>query len=148
MSDSVSEAGPAAAGRPKRAGRSVRAVPDRAPGGASPAPIGARGTPGPPATYDQRLATLARALAHPTRVAIVRMLIRSGACACGDIVGRLPLAQSTVSQHLKVLKEAGLIQGTIDPPRVCYCIAPEAVNEAQTLIAALTADSPDVERIG
>lgn len=97
---------------------------------------------------DERLATLARALGHPARVAIVRMLIRTGECVCGDIVSRLPLAQATVSQHLKVLKEAGLIRGTIDPPRVCYGIDPEVVHELQTLIAALTADIPDVERIG
>jgi ArsR family transcriptional regulator len=97
---------------------------------------------------DARLATLARALGHPARVAIVRMLIRSEACACGDIVSQLPLAQATVSQHLKVLKEAGLIRGTIDPPRVCYCIDPEVVHELQTLIAGLTAEAPDVQRIG
>jgi ArsR family transcriptional regulator len=98
--------------------------------------------------YDERLAKFARALGHPARVAIMRMLIQTDVCACGDIVSQLPLAQATVSQHLKVLKEAGLIRGTIDPPRVCYCIDPEAVSEVQTLIAALTAAAPDVHRIG
>lgn len=106
------------------------------------------GTRDPLSPHDERLAKYARALGHPARVAIVRMLIQTDACACGDIVSRLPLAQATVSQHLKVLKEAGLIRGTIDPPRVCYCIDPEAVTEAQTLIAALTAETPDVHRIG
>jgi len=96
---------------------------------------------------EQRLAALARALGHPARVAIVRMLIHTGECVCGDIVSRLPLAQATVSQHLKVLKEAGLVRGTITPPRVCYCIDPEVVQEFQTLIAALTSEAPDVSRI-
>ena len=98
--------------------------------------------------HDERLAVLARALGHPARVAIVRMLIGTGECVCGDIVSRLPLAQATVSQHLKVLKEAGLIRGTIDPPRVCYCIDPEVVKELQTLIASLSAETPHVRRIG
>jgi len=96
---------------------------------------------------ERRLAALTRALGHPARVAIVRMLIQTGACVCGDIVSRLPLAQATVSQHLKVLKDAGLIRGTITPPRVCYCIDPEAVQELQTLIAGLTSEAPDVSRI-
>jgi ArsR family transcriptional regulator len=80
---------------------------------------------------------LAKALGHPARVAIVRMLSRDGECVCGDIVSRLPLAQATVSQHLKVLKEAGLIQGEIDPPRVCYCIQPETVKRLQTLVGEI-----------
>jgi ArsR family transcriptional regulator, arsenate/arsenite/antimonite-responsive transcriptional repressor len=74
---------------------------------------------GPP--EDVALARLAKALGHPARVAIVRMLLGKGECVCGDIVGRLPLAQATVSQHMKVLKDAGWIEGTIDGPRVCYC---------------------------
>jgi len=65
------------------------------------------------------------------------MLIESGECVCGDIVGRLPLAQATVSQHLKVLKEAGLVRGQIDPPRVCYCINPEAVKKLKTLVGQI-----------
>jgi len=87
------------------------------------------------AAADIELARLAKALGHPARVAIVRMLAEGGECVCGDIVSRMPLAQATVSQHLKVLKQAGLIQGEIDPPRVCYCIDPEAVNRLQTLVA-------------
>ena len=86
---------------------------------------------------DIELARLAKALGHPARVAIVRMLAEVGECVCGVIVSRLPLAQATVSQHLKVLKQAGLIQGEIDPPRVCYCIHPEAVKRLQTLVGAI-----------
>ena len=80
---------------------------------------------------------MARAIGHPARVAILRLLISSGECFCGDVVRRMPLAQATVSQHLKVLKDAGLIRGDIDPPRVCYCVAPEAVSRLKTLIGEL-----------
>ncbi len=72
----------------------------------------------------RRLAELSKGLAHPMRVEIVRMLENKPTeerCVCGDIVDALPLAQSSVSQHLKVLKETGWIQGEIDGPRVCYC---------------------------
>ncbi|TMQ64990.1 MAG: winged helix-turn-helix transcriptional regulator [Candidatus Eisenbacteria bacterium] len=89
-----------------------------------------------PPARDTELARLAKALGHPARVAIVRMLTE-GECVCGDIVGRLPLAQATVSQHLKVLKQAGLIRGTIDPPRVCYCIDPVAILKLKTLVQEL-----------
>ena len=71
---------------------------------------------------DIQLAEFAKALAHPARVAILRFLAEKNTCICGDIVDALPLAQSTVSQHLKALKEAGLIQGEIEGPRSCYCI--------------------------
>lgn len=69
-----------------------------------------------------RLARYAKALAHPARVAILDLLAKKQACVCGDIVEELPLSQSTVSQHLKELKEAGLIKGDIDGAKVCYCI--------------------------
>ena len=72
----------------------------------------------------KRLAELSKGLAHPARVEIIRMLENKPAeerCVCGDIVNALPLAQSSVSQHLKTLKETGWIQGEIDGPRVCYC---------------------------
>lgn len=85
-------------------------------------------------TSDADLARLAKALAHPARVAIVRMLAEHGDCVCGDIVSRLPLAQATVSQHLKVLKLAGVIEGEIDPPRICYCLHPEALKRLQHLV--------------
>jgi len=71
---------------------------------------------------DNKIAAYAKALAHPARVAILRILMESNSCICGDIVEELPLSQSTVSQHLKELKEAGLIKGNIDGAKVCYCI--------------------------
>jgi len=85
----------------------------------------------------ERLAELAWAVAHPARVRIVRLLISRKACVCGEIVDRLPLAQSTVSQHLKILKESGLIQGEVDGPKVCYCIHPAKLKELKKLIASL-----------
>ncbi|MEX0635352.1 MAG: metalloregulator ArsR/SmtB family transcription factor [Ferruginibacter sp.] len=71
---------------------------------------------------DNKVAKYAKALSHPARVAIVKLLILKQSCICGDIVEELPLSQSTVSQHLKELKAAGLIKGDIDGARVCYCI--------------------------
>jgi DNA-binding transcriptional ArsR family regulator len=90
---------------------------------------------------DIRTARLAKALAHPARVAILRVLLNRNACVCGDIVEELPLAQSTVSQHLKVLKEAGLIQGTIDGPSVCYCADPLAVEAAMAALRGLLGEA-------
>jgi len=86
---------------------------------------------------DDETARLAKALGHPARVAIMRLLLTRGDCICGDLVERLPLAQATVSQHLKVLKEAGWIQGEIDGPRVCYCAKPEAGRKLVDLIQSL-----------
>ena len=86
---------------------------------------------------DEELAALAKAIGHPVRVQILRILDRKTSCVCGDIVDELPLAQSTVSQHLKVLKEAGLIRGEVDGPRVCYCIEPRALRRLKALTAAL-----------
>ncbi|MVT11305.1 ArsR/SmtB family transcription factor [Chitinophaga tropicalis] len=71
------------------------------------------------------LASMAKALAHPARIAILQYLVKKNACVCGDIVDELGLAQATTSQHLKELKNAGIIQGTIDGPSVCYCIDPK-----------------------
>ena len=71
---------------------------------------------------EQDLAAFAKALSHPARIAILKMLAQKNECICGELVSVLPLAQSTVSQHLKELKNAGLIDGTIDGPRSCYCI--------------------------
>lgn len=85
----------------------------------------------------EELAQLAWAVAHPARVRIVRLLINRKACVCGEIVAELPLAQSTVSQHLKILKESGMIQGEIDGPKVCYCINAEKLDALKKLIAAL-----------
>lgn len=86
---------------------------------------------------DEELALLAKALGHPARVKIVRMLLRKTSCVCGDIVEELPLAQSTVSQHLKVLKEAGLVRGEVDGPRSCYCIEPHALRRLRALVGGL-----------
>jgi ArsR family transcriptional regulator len=79
----------------------------------------------------ERLAKGLKALAHPARLAIVQILAEREECICGEIVDDLPLAQSTISQHLKALKEAGLVKGTIDGPRTCYCLAPKAVTALQ-----------------
>jgi ArsR family transcriptional regulator len=89
------------------------------------------------AEADEELAMLAKALGHPARVQIVRLLVRRNACICGDIVDELPLAQSTVSQHLKVLKEAGLIRGEIDGPRVGYCVEPRTMRRLKALVGSL-----------
>ena len=97
------------------------------------------GTVSPFSTGEQRLAQLAKALGHPARLRILAVLAATPGCMCGDIVGQLPLAQATVSQHLKELKRAGLIQGEIDGPRRCYCLAPEALAEARAAFASLFA---------
>lgn len=86
---------------------------------------------------DAELAALTKALGHPVRVQILRILTHRTTCVCGDIVDELPLAQSTVSQHLKVLKDAGLIRGEVDGPRVCYCIEPRALRRLKALVAGL-----------
>jgi len=83
------------------------------------------------------LATLAKALGHPARIAILQFLIKSKSCICGDIVDELPLSQSTVSQHLKELKSAGLIKGNIDGPSVCYCIDEKNWFKAKKLLGDL-----------
>lgn len=82
------------------------------------------------------LAEIARALSHPARVEILELLAQRNTCICGDIVEVLPLSQATVSQHLKVLKDVGLIQGEIDGPRVCYCIEPNTLNRAASLLGS------------
>jgi DNA-binding transcriptional ArsR family regulator len=71
---------------------------------------------------DNRLAKYAKALAHPARIAILQLLAKKQTCVCGDIVDEIPLSQSTVSQHLKELKDAGLIKGDIEGAKICYCI--------------------------
>ena len=81
----------------------------------------------------ERLALFCKALGHPTRVQIVRLLMNVETCVCGDIVEKLPLAQSTVSQHLKILKDAGLVKGEIDGPRTCYALDHEALAEFRGL---------------
>jgi DNA-binding transcriptional ArsR family regulator len=86
-----------------------------------------------------RLAAMMKALAHPARIAIVQYLIKANACINGDLVDELGLAQPTISQHLKELKHAGLIQGTIEGTSVCYCIEPRTWALYQKEIGALFA---------
>lgn len=81
-----------------------------------------------------QFATWAHALGHPARVAILQYLAQTPGCVCGDLVDVLPLAQATVSQHLKVLKKAGLITGEISGPRTCYCINESEWMKAQTTL--------------
>lgn len=80
---------------------------------------------------DNRASTFAKALSHPARVAILRMLAAKNVCICGDIVELMPLSQSTVSQHLKELKDAGLIKGEIEGTSVCYCINQDGIKAAK-----------------
>ena len=81
------------------------------------------------------LASLAKALAHPARIAILEYLFQSKSCVCGDIVNEIGLAQATISQHLKALKEAGLVQGNINGSNVCYCIDVKNLNELSHLLS-------------
>ena len=81
---------------------------------------------------EQELSAFAKALSHPARIAILKVLAQNNECICGQIVEVLPLAQSTVSQHLKELKEAGLIEGSVDGPRSCYCINWKAFEKFST----------------
>lgn len=80
---------------------------------------------------EMSIAKYAKAFSHPARVAILNLLLKKQACVCGDIVDELPLSQSTVSQHLKELKEVGLIKGDIEGASVCYCIDEQAWNTAK-----------------
>ncbi|WP_295769238.1 metalloregulator ArsR/SmtB family transcription factor [uncultured Mucilaginibacter sp.] len=84
-----------------------------------------------------KLAVQLKAIAHPARIAILQEIIRANACICGDLVEELGLAQATISQHLKELKNAGLIQGTIEGVSVCYCIEPKAWNTLQAELNGL-----------
>lgn len=86
---------------------------------------------------DAELATLAKALGHPARVRILRLLARRSSCVCSQIVDEVGLAQSTVSQHLKVMKEAGILQGEIDGPRVCYCLDPRTMRRLKAIVASI-----------
>jgi DNA-binding transcriptional ArsR family regulator len=83
------------------------------------------------------MAVLAKALGHPARIAILQFLAKQQSCVCGDIVEELPLSQSTVSQHLKELKEAGLIKGEIEGPSVCYCINEKMMEKARKALNKL-----------
>src|SRR6187551_1598740 len=80
------------------------------------------------------IAAMAKALAHPARIAILQYLVRTNACICGDLVEELGLAQPTISQHLKELKGIGLIQGTIEGTSVCYCIDPRVWKQLKGML--------------
>lgn len=84
------------------------------------------------------IAIIAKALGHPARIAIIEYLSETNACICGDIVNELPLAQPTVSQHLKELKNAGLIKGTIEGNSICYCIEEKAIAKLQQYFDGLS----------
>ncbi len=86
---------------------------------------------------DEQLAALCKALAHPHRVYIVRFLLSRSSCFAGEIADQLPIAASTVSQHLTQLKESGLVTGEVDGPRRCYCVNPEAVALLRQLVGEL-----------
>lgn len=102
--------------------RSTVAASDEVPGGAE---------------IDESLAVLAKAIGHPVRAGIVRLLAAQDGCQYGDLTDRIPLAKSTLSQHLKVLREAGLVRGEVDGPRVCYCIDPMGLDRLKLLVEGL-----------
>lgn len=85
------------------------------------------------------LAAIAKALGHPARVAIIEYLLKVNECICGDIVSELPLAQPTVSQHLKELKNAGLIKGSVEGTSICYCIDKAAFEKLSSFFAEVVA---------
>jgi ArsR family transcriptional regulator len=109
--------------------------------------------PAPFPPEDERLAQQLRVLGHPARLAIVDVLAARGSCVCGEIVQVMPLAQATVSQHLKVLKEAGLLRGTVEGPRSCYCLDHAALADLHRLLErrfarlAATAPQPETETV-
>ena len=88
-------------------------------------------------TEQNQLASYAKALGHPARIAILQHLLKTQQCICGDLVDELPLAQATISQHLKELKTAGIIQGSISGTSVCYCINPDTWQQMSSLLGEL-----------
>jgi DNA-binding transcriptional ArsR family regulator len=87
---------------------------------------------------ENELAIVLKALGHPARIAIMNYLAKMNECICGDLVNELPLAQPTISQHLKELKNAGLIQGTIEGTSICYCINPDGFEKVKSFFDVLT----------
>ncbi len=83
-----------------------------------------------------QLATIAKVLGHPARIAIIQHLFKLNSCVCGDLVNEIGLAQPTISQHLKELKKIGIIKGTIEGTSVCYCINPSTWKEIKTLLSS------------
>ena len=92
------------------------------------------------------LANIARALGHPARIAILQHLVKINACICNDLVAELGLAQPTISQHLKELKQLGLIQGSIEGTSVCYCIDPKVWEKYKKLFAAFFTDITPIDK--
>lgn len=87
--------------------------------------------------HQNQIANIAKALGHPARIAIVEYLLKVNTCICGDIVNELPLAQPTISQHLKALKEAGLIKGNIEGNSICYCLEPATIEIFQNYFSKM-----------
>ena len=87
--------------------------------------------------HEINLAEMAKALSHPARIKILKILLDKNLCMCGDIVELMPLAQSTVSQHLKELKKAGFIKGEIEGPKTCYCLNEKILEKAKKSFSAL-----------
>jgi ArsR family transcriptional regulator len=100
------------------------------------------------ATVEQEVAVLGKALGHPARVRIVQLLLAHDACYCGQLVDELSLAQATVSQHLKVLKDAGLIVGEIEGPRICYWASRERLAALHELLGGVLDDAVEVDTAG
>ena len=84
------------------------------------------------------LANLFKAISHPARIAIIQYLLTVDTCICGDIVNELPLAQPTISQHLKALKNARIIQGTIEGTAICYCLNPETIERMEKYFGSIS----------
>lgn len=95
---------------------------------------------------EKQMAEFCKALAHPARITILRHLLNEDRCICGKIVEVLPLAQSTVSQHLKILKQAGLVQGEVEGPKTCYCVDKKQLGKLFSTMAALFAPVPAPEK--
>ncbi len=98
-----------------------------------------------PSIEADQIALIAKALAHPARVTIITFLLSKPGCIGGDIVDQVGLAQSTVSEHLRILKDAGVVQGTIEYPRICYSLAPSALSPLRALIETIAARTSEVK---
>lgn len=92
------------------------------------------------------LANIARVMGHPARIAILQYLVKTNACICNDLVGELGLAQPTVSQHLKELKQVGLIQGSIEGTSICYCIDPKVWDKYRKLLSEFFVDMKQISK--
>jgi ArsR family transcriptional regulator len=102
----------------------------------------------PGTNVERDVAVLAKALGHPARVRIMRLLLTHDACYCGQFVDELSLAQATVSQHLKMLKDAGLIEGEIEGPRTCYCASRERLARLRDLLGLILDEAVEVDSSG